>query len=149
MGLFDSVVLLVVIVTLCAYVNSRYETDWNSVSLNEVASSDIIPLPWLTFLRFFFAIVIWGSTAVSVIDPEGLKLELLNRQGKYVKVVVKHFQRLTFFTFWCWMLHGAYFLAAGTASASLLLGISLHDVMGTNGVSYFNAITWVMYEVCG
>lgn len=148
MGLLDSCVLLVIIVSFCAYINYQYVTDWNSISLEDIALSNIIPLFWLTIIRLFFAMVIWGSTGISVLDPEGLKLELRNREGKYVKIIIKHFQRLTFFTFWCWMLHGVYFVLTGIASLSILLGFNLKDMIGAKWIHALCALVWVTYEVC-
>ena len=147
MGLLDSIVLLVIIISLCAYINHRYVTDWSIVSLNDVALSDTIPLFWFAILRYLFAFIVWGTTAYSVFDREGLTLELRNREGKFVKFKVKYLQRLTFFTFWCWMLHGFYFLLSGTASFSLLLGISLDEIIGAQWIQTFTAVTWVAYEV--
>jgi len=45
------------------------------------------------------------------------------------------------------MLHGCYFLLAGTASLSLLLGTSLDKLIGAKWVESYCAITWVAYEV--
>lgn len=148
MGFADSSVLVVLISALCVYIYRHHVTDWSTVSLDDISSSDVIPVQLLAFFRCLFALIVWGSTSYAVLENEGLKLELRNREGKYVKVVVKHLQRLTFFTFWCWVLKGTYFTLTAAVSVAQVLNIRIEDTIGSDWMQAFCATVWVMYEVC-
>lgn len=170
MGLFGSLVTLVFIIVACGYILTYKDMEWNTVNLSLVGTSNKLGLPAFTVLRVLCTIICLGSLAWSMVENEGIKIAVKNREGKLIKLHIKHILRLTFFTFWCWAIEGLYFLLATIVSGVLriirafiivykphlvsillvgssLLGMNLESFIGPDALYVLLCTTWVLFEV--
>lgn len=146
---FSEVLALLIVVTLfCAYVLTTYDLKFDTISVEKVATSHVISTSHFALLRLSFSAVIWSLCGFLLFDTEGLKLDVLMRDGSNKKLHLFHAERFSPFTVWCWIIQGCYFTITGVLS---LLHADLldFDPALTEGTKHLMCqVSWVLFELC-
>lgn len=106
MGFVEVFSLLAATMVGCIYVIYHEDMQWDILSVDLLGHSHLTFLSPMTLacIRLFFASTVWLSIAFLVFDRTGLTLTVLTRDGSKRTLLLKHFERLTMFTVWSWIL---------------------------------------------
>ena len=116
---FSSVLcLLLSVAVYCVWTLGRNFDKQQQLSLALYTTSSVVPPSALLVFRVFCATIIWSLNAFLLFDSGGLKLDVQMRDGTNKKVFLKHGERFTPFTVWCWVCQGLYFGLAVLLSLS-------------------------------
>jgi hypothetical protein len=92
----------------------------SSINIKHIAYSSIISPSLLIVFRIICYLIIFSTSLYIVVDKNGLEIKVSLSSGGMKTLQLNHFQRLTTFTVWCWMLQGLYFLLASLLSIAYL-----------------------------
>ena len=114
---FAEVALLGAIILACStYTIQTQDIQWAHLSIDVLGKSNLASLHPLIFgfLRALCACTVWFIIISIVIDKVGFTVTVLNLDNSKRSVLLKHFDRLSPFTVWSWILQGLYFLSRAT-----------------------------------
>jgi hypothetical protein len=157
MGLLEVGTLAVVVAGMIIYATQTQDMQWAILSTDFIGRSHYPVLHPLLLgaIRVSCAVSIWVVVYRMVMDRTGLTLTVLNRDNTKRAVTLRHWERLTPFTVWSWLLQGVYFTLAGYCS----LEAGLHDVWGSGSDGdrlsgplpplpvVAERLVWVLFEV--
>lgn len=146
MGLLDSCATFIAVLSACFGIIYTQDFEWSKISLSIISKSNLVDDVVFSAVRLSFALVVLITLILSISD-EGLHLEIMNREGKPKPLHVKGFGRLTFFTYWAWIIEGIYFLITGILSLLSYLEIDLSQSLDSRYLSLLLRATWSLYEV--
>jgi hypothetical protein len=160
MGFIDVAVLVVTVTGLAVFSIITNNMEWSITdgNLGTVAHSDYLDLPYFFSLRLLFGFIVWSTTTYTIINRDPLNVTVMTRDGQLKTVALRHFQRLTTFTVWCWVIQGVYFFLVSLASFSAILKSqpsyipsTLRDIASpihqiTESI-LFNRTAWIIYEI--
>ena len=148
MGFFGSIVCVSTLVAFSLYVISYQDLEWDVVNLKFIAESNWFSTYTFACIRMCLGLIILGSGIYSMIDSEGTNITVLDRNGDPKNLTIKHLRRMTFFTYWAWMLEGIYFMMAGLLSLYAASGTTISEAFLNQGQLHeILRIVWVLYEV--
>lgn len=152
MAFQDVVVLMLLLIFGCAYllVTQPLEFgDASKISFELLARSSLLPSWGLALVRLSCGGLVWWSCWHLVTDADGLRMEVLMRDGSNKKVHLKHYERFTTFTVWCWGIQGIYYAIASFVSLSDAgwLPQALSPSPTSVPVVVACQAAWVLYEV--
>lgn len=105
--------------------------------------SEWVSIDLLFGIRLFCTLIIWGTVVIVVADPKGLSI-VSDVNGVRSVFSIKHFERLTMFTMWAWLLQGFYFILA-TYGTYIARNINEY---GSEAVpSWVPSLAWILFEV--
>lgn len=127
---------------LCSllYVLRTSELQFDRIDSHVVSSSPVVPTAALGAYRLLMFAVVAITTFQICADKNGLVISVSTAAGKIKTVELLHFQRLTTFTVWCWILIGLYSLCASLCSFGALFCESCLS-------EYFLWVTAILFEV--
>jgi hypothetical protein len=152
MGFLDVAVVASGFVVMAIYVIQTQEMEWGLVSMDALGRSHIPGLSPLIFgiIRGLCAISVWAVIVSIITDRQGLTLTVLNLDNTKRAILLKHFERLSPFTVWSWILQGIYFTL--TCYCSIYLGIK--DQLPSDQIHplpmmpmILQRIAWVLFEI--
>ncbi len=146
MGFVESISIVTIMLLLCLYAILYENMEWDKINLEIVSTSSKLPNTVFLTFRCLFALLIFGTLIHSLTD-EGITINATTREGAIKILKIKHFARLTFFTFWSWTLEGFYFLFTIVLSGSTVFGINLQYYIGEYWFKRLIELTWVLFEV--
>ena len=124
--------------------------NWSSCqlfSINESIQNTLInESPYICLFRIFAALIHWVSMLYILFDRDGLKINVLMRNGSLKLLHLKHIERFTPFTVWCWSVQGFYF---GIVSLLSLIRIYYSSILATNisANGYLCSFLWILFEI--
>lgn len=106
MGFIEVFSVLLATVLGCFYVIYHEDMQWDILSVDLIGHSHLSFLSPMTLacIRLFCAMTVWFSIAFLVFDRNGLTITVMTRDGSKRSLLLKHFERLTMFTVWSWIL---------------------------------------------
>ena len=106
MGFVEVFGLLFATVLGCFYVIYHEDMHWDMLSVDVIGHSHLSFLSpiMLACIRLFCALSVWLSIGFLIIDRNGLTITVMTRDGSKRSLLLKHFERLTMFTVWSWIL---------------------------------------------
>lgn len=148
-GVVPCTLLIISVLMLCFY--TIYITP-NDVTISQYdlsASTYSLVSPLTLFIiRCIFSCIIWSSCIFLLFDPVGLHI-VVEIRNKVIPIHLKHGQRFTVYTVWCWTIMGVYYSMAILNSISVVfpdnqlsLPSSLYNV--SEKTRY---ITHILYEI--
>ena len=149
MGFYHSASFVGLYILLCFYVIKNFEMNWEFITIEKIAKSNekYISTEILLFFRILFAIITLGTTLISVLDKNGQIADMPDRNGKIIKFKIISFLRLTFFTYWCWLLQGIYFSLTSLITLHYYNYINLNLFFNNYFINKILQFIWVAYEV--
>jgi hypothetical protein len=114
---FTSAATVIASVTVSAVWSVLHNGGVATVSLREIAESDVIPLGALTLFRVVCAVVALSTLLCVYCDHEGLELRYRD-----ARVHLRRHSRWTTFTLWCFTLLFGYFTLAAYCSGAAYVG---------------------------
>jgi hypothetical protein len=120
MGLADVSVLVGVLLCSLLYLLRNSELQLDRIDAEIVSTSPVVPTAVIGAYRLFMFAVVALTTTQICVDKNGLVISVFTASGKVKTVELLHFQRLTTFTVWCWILIGLYSLCASLCSFGTL-----------------------------
>lgn len=147
MGFVDAVVCLGTILAICLFLLSQWDLGYNTVYAIDVVSSTIVPKHVLFTLRCLMGITAWRAMYFIATDTKGFTVYILMQDDTIKKLLIKHLERFTVFTVWCWSIIGVYFF--------LVLCVTVQHFRFSSSPLYETSIvsplllqfTWIVFEV--
>jgi hypothetical protein len=130
------------------YVILYQDLEWDVVNMKFVAESNWFSTYTFACIRMCFGLIILASLIHSTVLEEENKMAVLDRKGESKNLTIKPLMRMTFFTYWAWMLEGIYFMMAGLLSLYAASGTTIPETFLNQGqLHIILRIVWVLYEV--
>jgi len=143
---FSSVLFLLLSVSAyCIWSLGSDNAKEQQQSLEYYATSTFVPPMALLAFRVICALIIWSLNAFLLFDSGGLKLDVQMRDGSNKKVLLRHGERFTPFTVWCWVCQGLYFGLAVFLSLSHEGYVDLKQY--TNLLPHFKVAAHILFEI--
>lgn len=143
MAFLDVFGLVLVITIACFYVIASNDLEWNSIQWSHISSSKLAVVTPFTMgvIRLLFSAVVWAVASYLYIDPNGLDLTILMRNGTTKPVHLQSSERFVMFTVWSWLLQGIYFSLAALYSFSHYIPLPFIENR------LLMSAVWVLFEV--
>jgi hypothetical protein len=133
------IALISFVITLSISVLKSSNLEWETVSVEKITTSDVLPFHFLLAFRWCATILVLSVAAWSFFDPEGLLV-----QTKYLPesslsskaIMLKGKSRCATFTVWNWYLIGIYFLLTSLVSSFV-----------TSPPIWLLRTIWILYEI--
>ena len=103
MDLLDSCITVAAVISFTSGIILTQDLKWESINLLSLSKSDFIDGFYFALIRLTFARIILFTVTYSICD-KGIDILVVTREGKAIKLHIQGFERLTFFTYWCWAL---------------------------------------------
>jgi len=151
MGAHTVLVLVFILTSVAIYLCLEWDLKWETISMEDVYSSDVISTRWLLAWRLFAGSIIWSSLIHLIFDPIGLRLKLLSgNDDRLIDVHLVGLGRFCPFTVWCWTLQGVYFaitIICGMAHEFVPHILQRDLFFMHRNAQEIASIAWVMFEI--
>lgn len=135
------------LVALLTVATSEYlrtaDLGFSRLRFEDISESDVVSPLMLCLIRLSFSSVVFVSLYYVVSDKEGLEVTVSSSDGALQTITLKHLERLSTFTMWCWTLQGFYFLFAAISTAVSHLG----GGRALSSLQAFKITCWISFEI--
>ena len=141
---FAEVALLVgAVIFLCFFTLGSLPPDTLLLSATDFVSSSFVSVSVLACLRLFVTSIGLAACLFLLLDGEGITVHVLTSQNTTRSIHLKHLDRFTMFTVWCWCVLTLYFFCALCCSLFAYLAPHLISMLPPLLLSS----TWILFEI--